>query len=154
MRPLIVLLLCALLATALGACGCTSPVTTPAPAATPTPYEVLTPPGNSLTGNWTGTMTGYDEGTGFTDYGNRTMTLVVTGQKDRIFAGYMLLESSGTPITVPIAGIMAADRQNFVLTEQGFGYTTGTFVSANEIELDWQHDGPALGVAIDTLHRV
>ena len=154
MKPLPSLLAIAALLGVFFACGCTSSVTTTVPAATPTPYEVLTPPGNTLAGTWTGTMAGYDEGTGFTDYGNRTMTMVVTGQQGRIFSGHMLLVFNGTEVSVPLAGIMSTDGKTFVLTEKDNGYTSGTFISAGEIELDWLRDSPAYGAAIDTLHRV
>jgi hypothetical protein len=46
---------------------------------------------------------------------------------------------------------MAKDRQSFVLVEKNTGYTTGTFINGNEIELDWHNDGPEIGVAIETL---
>jgi uncharacterized protein YceK len=50
MKPLPVLLTFAFLAIAILAGGCVSLVTTTTPTATPTPYEVLTPSGNTLCG--------------------------------------------------------------------------------------------------------
>jgi hypothetical protein len=154
MRLIVSFFVLGALAAAILAGGCISSVTTTTPTATPTPYEVLTPPGNTLLGNWTGTMVSYDEGTGYADNGNRTMSMAVTGEKDRLFSGTMVIQANGTVYTVPIAGIMAKDRQSFVLVEKNFGYVTGTFVNGNEIELDWHNDGPEIGVAIDTLQRV
>jgi len=141
------------LAIILLASGCTSTVTTTTPAATPTPYEVLTPPGNTLVGNWTGTMVSYDESAGYSGNANRSISMTVTEQHDRLFSGTMVIQANGTVYTVPVAGILSADRQSFVLVEKNFGYTTGTFTSGNTIELDWHNDGPEIGVAIDTLTR-
>jgi len=80
--------------------------------------------------------------------------MVVTGQQGRIFSGHMLLVFNGTEVSVPLTGIMGTDGKTFVLTEKDNGYTSGTFISAGEIELDWLRDSPAYGAAIDTLHRV
>jgi len=153
MKPLPALLVPAFLAIFLLAGGCVSSVTTTTPAATPTPYGVLTPPGNTLVGNWTGTMVSYDEGTGYSGTANRSLSMTVTDEKDRLFSGSMVIRANGTVSTLPIAGIMAKDRQSFVPVEKNAGYTTGTFINGNEIELDWHNDGPEIGVAIDTLTR-
>ncbi|OPX72296.1 MAG: hypothetical protein A4E40_00951 [Methanoregulaceae archaeon PtaU1.Bin059] len=61
-------------------CGCT---TTP-PSEEKPPRTQKIP---NLLGNWSGTMTGYTEGKGFIDYSGTQITMMVTGQKDRIFTG-------------------------------------------------------------------
>jgi hypothetical protein len=99
-------------------------------------------------------MRGYDEGIGFSGYSNETMQLVVTDQKDRIFAGKLVFVYNGTQESVGAAGVIAPDGRSFTMTEKDNGYTTGRFISNDEIELAYLHDGTPYSAAIDTLKRV
>ena len=99
-------------------------------------------------------MRGYDEGAGFSDYGNATMQFTVTDQKDRIFAGRMAFTINGTSYSNGVAGVIAPDGRSFTMTEKDSGYTTGRIISNDEIELAYLHDVTPYSAAIDTLKRV
>lgn len=134
------------------ACGCTgtAPSQPSAPAAA-TP-ALPAPAAPDLKGTWTGTMLGYEEGTGFTDYHNETISMVVTEQKDRLFAGHLKF-GNGT-VTIAIAGVISRDGRTFALVENVNGYTTGEFTGADTIELIHVDDADPYSVALDTLKRV
>ena len=129
------------------ACGCTAtaPSATPAAATTPT-----TP---SLKGTWSGTMLGYEENIGFTDYGKMPITMVVTEQQGRLFSGYLKF---GVNSTAPLAmaGVIGRDGKTFALVENVNGYTTGELIGTDTIELTHVDDADPYSVALDTLKRV
>ena len=142
------------------ACGCTatapSSQATPgaaATAATPpvpaTPVAVATP---DLTGTWTGTMLGYEEGVGFTDYNNLAITMVVTEQKGRLFAGHLKFGNRTEPLAM--AGVIGRDGTTFALVENVNGYTTGAIIGGDTIELTHVDDADPYSVALDTLKKV
>jgi hypothetical protein len=135
------------------ACGCTAitPPTTQ-PATLPQVSHNTTIP--NLTGTWIGTMQGYDQNTGFSDYPNQTMTAFVTGQQGRIFSGHYVWTSNGTVETEGFAGVIGADGRTLTTAEENEGYSSGIMLSENEIELTWHHAGADYGVAIDSLTRV
>lgn len=114
----------------------------------------VTPSTRDLVGNWTGPMTGYDEGTGFTDYNSVPMTLVIAEQQGRIFTGYIALNLDNAPSRVPVAGVIGREGKTFSFLEKGYGYATGEIIGPDEIELTWLHDGSPYGVAIDSLRRI
>jgi len=129
------------------ACGCTAtaPSATPAAATTPT-----TP---SLKGTWSGTMLGYEENIGFTDYGKMPITMVVTEQQGRLFSGYLKFGvNSTTPLAM--AGVIGRDGKTFALVENVNGYTTGELIGTDTIELTHVDDADPYSVALDTLKRV
>ena len=129
------------------ACGCTAtaPSATPAAATTPT-----TP---SLKGTWSGTMLGYEENIGFTDYGKMPITMVVTEQQGRLFSGYLKFGvNSTTPLAM--AGVIGRDGKTFALVENVNGYTTGERIGTDTIELTHVDDADPYSVALDTLKRV
>ncbi|MEN6341739.1 MAG: hypothetical protein ABFC89_04180 [Methanospirillum sp.] len=133
-----------LLVVAALACGCTTAPAQQAGTAT-------TP---NLTGNWTGTATGYLEGTGFTDYSGGRMIMSVTSQKDRIFEGkYIYPNLTGSAQTVGFAGAVARDGRTLTIVETNGGYSTGTLVTPGEIELIFADDSGPIEVAIDTLKK-
>lgn len=127
------------------ACGCTATTST-----APTP-STATP---SFLGTWSGTMFGYDEGTGYSDYGNSTMQMVVTEQQGRIFSGNFLFNFNGTAYTVPMAGVVNIDGKTFSIVEDANGYTTGEFIGKDEIQLIHLDNEKPISAAIDTLKRV
>jgi hypothetical protein len=133
------------------ASGCTSSAPAPAPVVqTPAATPVIP----DLTGTWAGPMKGYDEGIGFSNYSNETMTFVVTDQKDRIFSGRLVFTYNGTQESVGVAGVISRDGRSFTMTEKDNGYTFGQILPDNEIELTYLHDTTPYSVAIDTLRRV
>jgi hypothetical protein len=100
-------------------------------------------------------MKGYDEGTGFSDYPNLTMTLTVIEQHDRIFSGYVTFRTlSGEESRSGIAGAISRDGQTLTMVEEGSGYNTGIILSRDEIELTYINDGTPYSVAIDSFKRV
>ncbi len=133
------------------ACGCTAsaPSQPLTPATLPAAATPVTP---DLTGTWTGTSTGYAEGTGFTDYGNAPLTMTVTEQKGRIFSGTVKVGKNSTE-TIAIAGVISRDGRTFALVENVNGYTTGEITGPGTIELTHVDDGDPYEVALDTLKR-
>jgi hypothetical protein len=133
------------------ACGCTAtaPSATPA-AATPAAPVPTTP---NLLGTWIGTMLGYEERIGFTDYGKMPITMVVTEQQGRLFSGYLKFGVNSTQ-TLAMAGVIGRDGKTFAIVENINGYTTGEFIGTDTIELTHVDDADPYSVAIDTLKRV
>ncbi|MCX6691035.1 MAG: hypothetical protein NTW33_03015 [Methanoregula sp.] len=132
-------------------CGCTAtaPSATPAAATTAAPTPI-TP---KLLGTWTGTMLGYEERIGFTDYGKMPITMVVTEQQGRLFSGYLKFGVNSTQ-TLAMAGVIGRDGKTFAIVENVTGYTTGEFIGTDTIELTHVDDADPYSVAIDTLKRV
>lgn len=137
----------ALIVLAILTCGCTSQA--PAAPATPVPTQAVIP---GISGTWTGTMQGYEEGIGFTDYNKEAITMVVTGQQGRIFSGYLTF-GSNTTRKLPMAGVVSRDGRTFAMVEDVNGYTTGEFIGNDEIQLTHIDDGQPYSAALDTLKR-
>ena len=135
------------------ACGCTAitPPTTQSATLPQVSHNTAIP---NITGTWTGPMQGYEQNTGFSDYHNQTMTMIVTGQQGRIFSGHYIWVSNGTVVTEGFAGVIGADGRTLSTAEQDDGYSSGIILSGNEIELTWHHAGAQYAVAIDSLTRV
>lgn len=142
-----------LLILAVLACGCTTAAPSAA-TATATPASATTPAIPNLIGTWTGTMLGYDEGTGFSDYNNAPMSMVITEQKGRIFAGTVQWTLNNIESSNPVAGVIGRDGKTFAMTEKDSGYTTGQIIGTDEVELTFLHSSTPYSVAIDTLKRV
>lgn len=139
------------------ACGCTavSPSkTSPVPPETPARSPGLTASLPDLTGTWTGPMQGYDERTGFTDYPDLKIALVVSEQHGRLFSGYLRFNESGNETTSEIAGAIGRDNRSLTVTEQGGGYSMGEVLSKDEIELTYMQDGTPYSIAVDSFKRV
>lgn len=135
------------------ACGCTAitPPTTQSATLPQVSHNTAIP---NITGTWTGPMQGYEQNTGFSDYHNQTMTMIVTRQQGRIFSGHYVWVSNGTVVTEGFAGVIGADGRTLSTAEQDDGYSSGIMLSGNEIELTWHHAGAQYAVAIDSLTRV
>jgi len=141
------------------ACGCTA--TAPSSQTTPEPILSSTPPVPAkpvvvatpdLTGTWTGTMLGYEEGVGFTDYDKLAITMVVTEQKGRLFSGH--LKFGNRTETIAMAGVLGRDGRTFALVENVNGYTTGEIIGGDTMELTHVDDAEPYSVALDTLKKV
>jgi hypothetical protein len=135
------------------ACGCTT-ITSPTTQSATLPQVSHNTAIPNITGTWKGPMQGYEQNTGFSDYNNQTMTMIVTGQQGRIFSGHYIWASNGTVVTEGFAGVIGADGRTLSTAEEGDGYSSGIIMSDNEIELTWHHAGAQYGVAIDSLTRV
>jgi hypothetical protein len=126
-------------------CGCTTapPTGENAPTAPKIPH---------LLGNWSGKMTGYVDGQGFTDYSGTQITMMVTGQKDRIFTGkFVYTELTWKPTS--FAGVISPDGKTLTIAEQEGGYSYGTFIGPDEIDLVYVDNAKPFNVAIDSLRR-
>jgi hypothetical protein len=116
-----------------------------------------TPAGNtavSLTGIWLGTSHGYMEtGSGYSII-NGVMTMNVTTQEDRLFAGELAYVMNGTPLTKQFAGVIGRDGMTVGIVEFPEGFDDGMIISENEIQLVFRDDGTPSTIAIDTFRRV
>jgi hypothetical protein len=109
-----------------------------------------------LLGKWTGSWSGYDEGKG---YSNSTASGIINftflEQMDRIFAGNLTINlKNETEIGEGFAGAIGLDNKTLYITEFNKGYSLGTIISNDEMELIYLTDGKNASVAIDKLHRI
>jgi hypothetical protein len=107
----------------------------------------------NLIGNWSGTATGYIEGTGFTNYSGGSMIMRVTDQKDRIFEGQFIYPNQNEK-TVDFAGAIAHDGRTMTMVEQSGGYSTATLVAPGQIDLIFADDTSPFEVAVDQLKKI
>lgn len=139
------------------ACGCTTTAPVPQPgqaAAVPvTAVSSEAPATPDLAGTWTGTMKGYEEGIGFTDYNNTPITMVVTEQKGRIFSCSLTFGHNSTE-KLACAGVIGRDGRTFAMVEGVNGYTAGELTGTDTMELTHIDDARPFGAALDTLKRV
>jgi uncharacterized protein YceK len=140
------------LAFALITCGCTS-ITQPAAPLPPVTTVTAAPVTPDLMGTWTGTMEGYRNGKGFEDFSNSSLSMTVTEQNGRIFAGRFTFRVNGGEFIVPMAGVIGSDSRSLSLVEDGNGYTFGEITGKNEIQLTHLDDAEPFSVALDTLKR-
>jgi hypothetical protein len=139
----VILLLLAALAS-----GCTAPAPQE-PAAPPAPAAAIP----DLVGTWTGPSEGYDEGTGFSDYRDLNLRMIVTEQKGRIFAGRILFVVNGTDAAAEFAGAIARDGRSFIMAEKGGGYCFGEMAGPDEIDILYVEDGSPYSASIDRFLR-
>ena len=137
-------------------CGCTASAPAAAPSAQTAQALDAAPAAAipNLTGTWTGPMKGYDEGTGFSDYPDLKMTMTVTAQHGRLFAGDMAFATNGTVVTSGFAGAIGRDGRTLSITEKNGGYCTGEILADDEMELTYMDDSSPYSVAIDSFRRV
>ncbi len=128
------------------ACGCMAA----APAASPEKPAAIP----NLTGTWTGPMQGYDEGTGFSNYPFLSMTMTVSEQHGRLFAGTIVFTMNGTETTSGFAGAIGRDGRTLTISEKNAGYSFGELLGPDEMELTYVHDKSPYSVAIDSFRRV
>jgi hypothetical protein len=135
------------------ASGCMAPAPA-APVTTSLPGTAAVQAITDLTGNWTGPMKGYDERTGFTDYPNMTIRLTVTEQHDRLFSGYLVFnDTSGEESSTVVAGAISRDGRTLAIVEKDSGYSFGTIISDNEIEMTYMTDATPYSIAVDSFKR-
>ncbi len=128
-------------------CGCTTTAQKSNTAVAGTP---------DLVGNWTGTMKGYDYGTGFNDYSGYTMTLSVIEQQDRVFSGEVsFTDPNGTPVwgVTPCAGVIGRDGKEITIIENEGGYSSGSLIAPDEMEIVYADGRDPFSIAIDSLKK-
>lgn len=133
------------------ACGCTAQAPAAAPAATHPDVSSQTPP--DITGTWIGPTVGYEPVAGFTNYGNTTMSMIVTEQRGRLFAGTFVFGNGNATESIPFSGVIGRDGKTLTIPQKGSGYSFGEIVAPGEIELIYVDDGTHYTSSIDTLKK-
>ncbi|QSZ66129.1 hypothetical protein RJ40_00735 [Methanofollis aquaemaris] len=114
--------------------GTITPVTD---AATPSP-EVTSPSTPDIVGVWTGTTTGYTTAAGFRE-SNTSYT--ITAQKGPAFTGSKVYTRwDGLEYSENLSGVISSAGE-ISIVEHDDGYTFGTFIGPDEIELRHLQDG-------------
>jgi hypothetical protein len=108
-----------------------------------------------LIGNWTISWSGYDAGAGYSNATqNDNFLMAITEQQGRIFSGNLTYKhKNGTEAIEGFAGAIGLDNKSLYIAEVGEGYSLGSIVSKDEIELIYLEDGKEMSVAIDKLYR-
>lgn len=122
--------------------GCTQtqsePITPVTGTATPSP-EVTSPSTPDIVGVWTGTSSGYIEGTGFRESAAHRYT--ITAQNGSAFTGYKeYTQTDGTPYAENISGVIASDGEISIVNYED-GFELGEFIGPDEIELRYIENG-------------
>ncbi|MCX6678792.1 MAG: hypothetical protein NTX42_00290 [Methanothrix sp.] len=108
-----------------------------------------------LLGIWTGSWSSYDEGIGYSN-STENVSIIFTfiEQDDRLFAGNITIKQENEPeISEGFAGAIGLDNKTLYIAEFDKGYSLGTIISNDEMELIYFADGENASVAIDRLHR-
>ena len=135
----------AIIILALLICGCTTVSQEASPAVIDTP---------NLVGNWTGPMYGYIEGSGYTTYSDETITMSVTEQHDRVFSGVMTFSNKvNSWEDKTFAGVIDRDGRTMTIVEEDGGFSSGSIIAPDEIELTYMGIGKPYSIAIDTLKK-
>ena len=107
-----------------------------------------------LLGNWTATGNGYIAGYGYTTLPENGLNFSITEQNGRLFAGNITYTENGTKAVEGFAGAVGLDNKTLYRVEFSEGYSLGTIISENEIEMIYLEDGEMGRVFIDRLHRI
>jgi hypothetical protein len=109
-----------------------------------------------LLGNWTAEWSSYDNGIGFSNStDNESLLISITEQKERIFAGNLTYEMDNESISSEgFAGAIGPDGKTLYISEFDGGYSFGTLISSDEMELIYLEDGEEGAIAIDKVHRI
>jgi hypothetical protein len=108
-----------------------------------------------LLGNWSGTWNGYlaKEGSGSMDNGSINYTF--TEQEGRIFVGNISTKlENGTEVDKGFVGVIGLDNHTLSIAESDEGYTQGTMISNDEIEMIYLQDGENTEASIDRIYRI
>ncbi len=116
----------------------------------------------NLVGNWTGSLTGYNERIGYMDI-NKTgnLNMIISEQRGQVFIGNFSLNFSlpQTGLVQEMEGFSGAiglDNKTLYIAEYDRGYDIGTILSNNTIEAIYIEDGAGEkgGAYITTYHRI
>jgi hypothetical protein len=107
-----------------------------------------------LLGNWTASGNGYVAGDGYTTLLENSLHFSITEQNGRLFAGNVTYSENGKEIDEGFAGAIGLDNKTLYRVEFNGGYSLGTIISENEIEMIYLEDGEMGRVFIDRLHRI
>jgi hypothetical protein len=107
-----------------------------------------------LLGNWNASGNGYIAGDGFYTLPENSLNFSITEQNGRLFAGNVTYMENGTEAVEGFAGAVGLDNKTLYRVEFSEGYSLGTIISENEIEMIYLEDGEMGRVFIDRLHRI
>ena len=109
-----------------------------------------------LQGNWTGSWSGYDDEMGYSNLSeNGSILFNFEEQKDRLFVGNLTIKlKNETTASGGFAGAIGLDNKTLYITQFDTGYSLGSIISNDEMELIYLSDGKGGSVAIDRLHRI
>lgn len=90
------------------------------------------------------------------------MTLSVTEQNDRLFSGVITITNqSGSPVwgantdrTTRCAGAIGHDGKTLTVVGQGGGYSSGSLIAPDEMELIYTEESETFYIGIDSLKQV
>jgi hypothetical protein len=108
----------------------------------------------NLVGNWTASGSGYIAGEGFQKLPENSLNFSIVEQNGRLFAGNVTFAQNGTDIVEGFAGAIGLDNKTLYRAEFNEGYSLGTIISENEIEMIYLEDGKMGRAFIDRLHRI
>ena len=108
-----------------------------------------------LQGNWTGSWSGYEDGKGYSNLSeNGSILFNFEGQKDSIFFGNITIKLKNETFASGFAGAIGLDNKTLYISQFDKGYSLGTIISNDEMELIYLSDGKGGSVAIDRLYRI
>jgi hypothetical protein len=108
-----------------------------------------------LQGNWTGSWSGYDDGKGYSKVSeNGSILFNFEEQKDRLFLGNLTITLKNETYDSGFAGAIGLDNKTLYISQFDKGYSLGTIISNDEMELIYLSDGKGGSVAIDRLYRI
>ena len=108
-----------------------------------------------LQGNWTGSWSGYDDGMGYSNLSeNGSILFNFQEQKDRLFIGNLTIKLKNETFASGFAGAIGLDNKTLYISQFDKGYSLGTIISNDEMELIYLSDGKGGSVAIDRLYRI
>ena len=108
-----------------------------------------------LQGNWTGSWSGYDDGKGYSNVSeNGSILFNFEEQKDRLFLGNLTIKLENETFDSGFAGAIGLDNKTLYISQFDKGYSLGTIISNDEMELIYLSDGKGGSVAIDRLYRI
>ena len=109
----------------------------------------------NLLGNWTGSLSGYNDGKGYSNLSeNGSILFNFEEQKDRLFIGNLTIKLKNETMASGFAGAIGLDNKTLYIAQFDKGYSLGTIISNDEMELIYLSDGKGGSVAIDRLHRI
>jgi hypothetical protein len=108
-----------------------------------------------LQGNWNGSWSGYDDGMGYSNLSeNGSILFNFEEQKDRLFVGNLTIKLKNETFASGFAGAIGLDNKTLYISQFDKGYSLGTIISNDEMELIYLSNGKGGSVAIDRLYRI